>query len=303
MRYRPLAHLPMAVSTISLHLDDRVPRSVAEWATLTMAALDCGINGFEISGRSPALVDGVAQALRTVERRLIHLTWRFGPSAMPTAHAANAFSAAGMLGLARAVTTRTGLGYLDLAILDDPGRQDLSGEGLHTLRQMKSGGLLRALGIAGRGEEIDVYIATGAFDVLATPFNMLSGWRDRNRLKAAGERNMSVFGYDPYPKALATLGETAARAGKGLLGWNKKSDRLVPDPYSFLNATHDWSAEDICVAYALTEPGLASLQVEPRSVAHLQTLAAVAERELPAGLPAQIEMSRFAGGDKDARRA
>jgi aryl-alcohol dehydrogenase-like predicted oxidoreductase len=303
MRYRPLAHLSMAISTVSLRLDDRVPRSVAEWAALSLAALDCGINGFEISGRSPALIDGVAQALRTVERRLIHLTWRFGPTTMPTAHAANAFSAAGMLGLARAVTTRTGLGYLDLAVLDDPGRQDLSSEGLHALRQMKSGGLLRALGVTGRGDEIDVYIATGAFDVLATPFNMLSGWRDRNRLKAAGDRNMSVFGYDPYPKALAALSEAAAKSSKSLLGWGKKHDRLTSDPYGFLHGTPDWSAENICLAYAMTEPGLASVQVEPRSVPHLQALAAVAERELPAGLPAQIEMSRFAGSDKDERRA
>ena len=302
MRYRPLAHQSMAVSAISVRLDDRFQRSGAEWAALVLAAMECGVNCFEVTGRSPALVDGMSQALRAVERRLIHIAWRFGPKAMPPAHAAAGFSASGMQGLAKAVIARTGLGYLDLVQLDDPGQHDLPPEGLQALKQMRAQGQVRAIGIAGQGEEIEAYISTGAFNALTMPFNMLSGSRERRRMKAASERSMSVLGYGAYPQAaLAVMGCETPK--KGLLGWGRKADKNTAEPYSFLHQTADWTAEQICLAYALTEPTLASVQIEPQDVAHLQALAVVAERELPSGMPAQIEMSRFTALNKDANRA
>lgn len=302
MRYRPLAHLPMAISAICLKLDDRFQRSAPGWSALTLAALDCGVNCFEVHGRSPALVDGLGQALRTVERRLVYLAWRFGPRAMPPQYAAGAYAPAGMESLAKAIVARTGLDYIDLVQLDDPGGRDLSAQGLQALKQMKTQGLIRALGVAGQGEEIDAYISTGAFDVLTMPFSLLSGSRERRRMKAAAERNMSVIGDGFYPQAMLALAE-AAKPKKGLLGWGGKPQALAPQPYAFLHATPDWTVEEICLAYALTEPTLAGVQIEPENVLHLQTLAAVAERELPPGLPAQIEMSRFTALGQDARSA
>jgi len=258
MRYRPLAHLPMAVSAIALKLDDRFQRSAPGWSALTLAALDCGINCFEVYGRSPALVDGVGQALRTVERRLIYLTWRFGPCAMPQQYAASAYAPEGMESLAKAIVARTGLEYIDLIQLDDPGGRDLSAQGLQALKQMKAQGLARALGVAGQGEEIDAYISTGAFDALTMPFSMLSGSRERRRMKAAADRNMTVMADSFYPKAMLALAE-AAKPKKGLLGFNAKTHALTPQPYTFLHTTADWTAEEICLAYALTEPTLASV--------------------------------------------
>ncbi len=302
MRFRPLAHQSMAVSAISLRLDDRFQRSAAGWSALVLAAVDCGINCFEISGRSPALVDGVGQALRTIDRRLVYLMWRFGPGAMPAQHANSAFSPSGMEGLAKAVIARTGLEYLDLVQLDEPGGQDLSAQGLQTLKQMKAEGLVHALGVAGCGEEIDAYISTGAFDVLTTPFNMLSGSRERRRMKFAGDRNMSVMGYAYYPETMLAVTK-ASKPKTSLLSWGGKSQAIAPEPYAFLHATAGWTAEEICLAYAMTEPSLASIQIEPDNIVQMQTLAAVAERELPAGLPAQIEMSRFSAGNNQARSA
>ena len=302
MRYRPLAHLPMAVSAISLRLDDRFQRSAAGWSALTLAALHCGINCFEIYGRNPALVDGVGQALRTVERRLIYLAWRFGPCAMPPQYAANAYAPGAMESLTKAIIARTGLDYIDLVQLDDPGGRDLSAQGLQSLKQMKAQQQVRALGIAGHGEEIDAYISTGAFDTLTMPFSMLSGSRERRRMKAAADRNMTVMGDSFYPKAMLAVAE-AAKPKKGLMGWNKGAQALTPQPYAFLHATADWTVEEICLAYALTEPTMASVQIEPENILHMQTLAEVAERELPSGLPAQIEMSRFSTLGQVARSA
>jgi aryl-alcohol dehydrogenase-like predicted oxidoreductase len=293
----------MAVSAISLKLDDSYARTPAQWAAIGLAALDCGMNCFEIAGRSPSLVDGLGQALRTVERRLIYVILRAGPCSMPSSNAgAAAFTPAALTGQAMAVVARTGLDYLDLIQLDDPGQQDLSAEALQALKQAKTEGLVNALGVAGEGPEIDAYISTGAFDVLTMPFNMLSGSRERRRMRAAGERNMSVLGGASYPEAMLVVAEASAPK-KNLLGWPRRNEGASSAPYGFLHATPDWTVEEICLAFALTEPSLASVQVTPRDIAHLQALAAVAERELPAGLPAQIEMSHFAALGKDKTRA
>ena len=63
--------------------------------------------------------------------------------------------------------------------------------------------------------------------------------------------------------------------------------------YAFLENTPGWKADEICLAYALTEPCLASVQVRPSSLVELERLAAVVERDMPPGLAAQIEMARF----------
>ena len=295
MRYRPLAHQPMTVSAVSLRLDDAHPRNVSDWTALCTAALDSGVNCFEVAGRNPALIDGMAQALKTVERRLLFVAWRLGPKTMPAQLAADPFSAAAMESLIHAVISRTGLEYLDLVQLDDPGQQDLSAEALAALKRLKAEGRIRMIGIAGEGEEIDAYISTNAFDLLCTPYSMLSGWRDRRRVRAASERNMSLIGYDFYPEAMLAVVE-ATKPKRGLLSWGKKPSTAAKQPYSFLHATTDCTAEEICLAYALTEPALATVQVTPDTIAHLEDLAAVPDRDLPAGIPAQIEMSRFGEG-------
>ena len=54
-----------------------------------------------------------------------------------------------------------------------------------------------------------------------------------------------------------------------------------------------WSAEQICLAYALTEPALASVQMPALDREHLADLAGVPERRPARAVSAQIEMARF----------
>jgi aryl-alcohol dehydrogenase-like predicted oxidoreductase len=119
-------------------------------------------------------------------------------------------------------------------------------------------------------------------------------------MHAAADRNMSILGTNPYPESMLTVSHGVSR--KALLNWNKPEAQAA-NPYAFLRATPGWTPEEISVAYALTEPALATVQVEPRDVAHLQALAAIAERELPASTPAQIEMARFSTMGQETRRA
>lgn len=303
MRYRPFSNSGTAVSAVSLILSDQDrARSTQEWVSLIYAALENGVNCFEVAGRHPALLDAVGHALKAVERRLIFVAWRIGRSAMAPETADEAFSAKGMQLTMQSAITRTGLGYLDLAVLDDPTGEDLSTSDLAALKGMRSDGLTRMLGIAGESDAIDVYLATGAFDALETAFNLASGWRTRNRLKDASHRDMAVIGYGHMPQLhrAASTGEASRR-----LLWPRRGPAPggpAADPYAFLHQAAGWTADEICLAFALTEPAVASVQITPTSTAYIAACAAVADREMPAGLAAQIEMARIMA-DEGRRRA
>jgi hypothetical protein len=63
--------------------------------------------------------------------------------------------------------------------------------------------------------------------------------------------------------------------------------------YAFLNNTPGWTSEQICMAYVLSDVSIATIMVDPSSTQHLQDLAAVADREIPLAVSAQVEMARF----------
>jgi len=69
--------------------------------------------------------------------------------------------------------------------------------------------------------------------------------------------------------------------------------RLAKSPYAFLEDSNGWTAEEICLGYALTEPSLTTVQTATQDPDHLHRLALVADRDLPTGISAQIEMARF----------
>ena len=279
MRYRPLGARGQVVSAVSLILEPEPSRrNASDWVSLIYTALECGISSFEIRALEPALIDGVAQALGSVDRRLAFVALRLaaqpGRSASPSA----------ARGQVQGALAQTGLHYLD-AVLMDPAAA-ASPEMVKEFAALKSGGVVRSLGVAGSGEGVDALVARGKLDVLATEFSLLSGWTERRRVRAAMACDMGVIGYGTFPK------EQLER-----LMQPQSKDRSRPlagtGGYGFLEATRDWSCEDLCLAYALTEPSLASVLVHARSADHLEQLASVPDRELPAAVAAQIEMARF----------
>ncbi len=176
-------------------------------------------------------------------------------------------------------------------MLDEPTQEELPYAGLAALQALKSSGAVRYVGVRGVGDSIDAHIASGVFDLLATSFNLTSGWRERNRVRAASAGEMAVIGYDPYPRAFHAA---AVEAAKKRSAWVKRQPLDGCGSYAFLDNTRHWSAEEICLAYVLTEPAVASVQVRATSIDYLERMALVPERELPPGLAAQIEMARFA---------
>jgi aryl-alcohol dehydrogenase-like predicted oxidoreductase len=310
MRYRPLGKSGMVVSTISLSMTDRaaVVRP-SDWVTLIYAAFENGINAFEINGDTPGMIDGLSQAMKAVDRHLVYIAWRVGTRMGPAGVPVRDFSAQALCRTVDGVLARSGIGYLDAVVLDDPHTEEFSPQALDQLKLMRADGRAKMLGVAGHDDALDALLSTGAFDLLYLPFSLTSGWVERRRLKAAVERDMGVVAYDYYPRSFQGGGASSGSKGGG---WGRpKSAPTRANPlagagtYAFLDHTRNWTPEEICLAYALTEPSLASVQVTAERTERLEALAAVPEREMPPGVSAQIEMARFSsiGGDKKARGA
>jgi aryl-alcohol dehydrogenase-like predicted oxidoreductase len=291
VRYRPLGNTGMSISAMSLVLSDANGMREADWVSLIYAALESGINAFEITGSQPTLIDGVGQALQAIDRRLVFVGWRLGWSNSTSGQPVRDFSPEGLATVVENVVARTGLAYLDATILDDPQSEELSPRALDMLRRLKDMGRIHLLGVTGRDDAIDAYISSGAFDLIATPFSLMSGWKERLRVKAAVDRDMAVIGHGYYPDGVREPQQTANSAA-----WGRTTARPLAGmgTYAFLDRTPHWSGEEICLAYAMTEPSLCTVQVDADRIDRVELMAAVCERELPSGVPAQIEMARFA---------
>lgn len=272
MRYRPYGKAGQVVSAVSLLLDGSVRHSAREWRNQVSAALDLGINGFEIAGESPALIEGASEALAAVERDLLFIIWR--PRSLPAepGHTIEAFLA------------RTGLGYLDLLCFDaTPPTADV-------LQRLRDTRWVRSYGLTSDDEDTDLLIAHGAFDALTTCYSPISGWRERNRLKSAADRGMAVIARNIWPEALQPK---TVVFKKPLLGRRRNPLAGLVGGYSFLDSTAGWTPEEICLAYVLTEPAVTTVRFEIDRIERLERLASVPDRDLPTGIAAQIEMARF----------
>ena len=295
MRYRSFSQAGGVSSAVSVVLPDTSLRE-ADRIKLVHAALESGINTFEIQSANPEVALALAKALETVDRRLVNVGLRMTWSA--EAAQGRPAGTAAIASQIEITTDRTGLKWLDWATIDAPDAEPPPQDAVVAMQAAKSAGRVRRLGIGGEGQAVQGHIQSGAFDILAMSFNVHSGWAARNRIKDASAREMAVIAYDRYPSRQSTeLPAVLARAG-GVLGrmlTGRPADESRPSGsgYAFMNETRGWNADQICLAYALTEPAISTIQVDPHDIDSLQGLAAVTELELPSGLAAQIEMARF----------
>lgn len=294
MRYRPLGADGASVSSLTLSLGEAAAARGADHVRdLVFAALEAGINAYHFERAEPILMRAAGEALSHVERRLI--------CASVTLGADRDFSAEGLGRSIEQGLHDSGLGWFDMAVLDRPAERELPQTALTTLKALRQAEHVRRLGVSGDEAVTDLYVSTGAFDVLFTPFHVNVEWRVRARMRTAREREMTLFAYGYFPAGLATgpaTGDGAAGTGapkkRGLFGLGGRAGDGADSPgaFAFLHRTPGWSGEDICLAYALADPAVASVLVRPRDRAQLEALATVPERDLPAGLSAQIEMAR-----------
>ncbi|HEY2709825.1 MAG TPA: aldo/keto reductase [Caulobacteraceae bacterium] len=295
MRYRPFGHTGIAVSALSLSLDgDGDRRKPEEWRAFVHAAFEEGINSFEFVKPSQAMLEGFAEGASVVKRSLLFLTLRADP----------ALEGRRLEGWVADVIGRAGIGELNLLTIEATA-PEFDGSLVAGLR-LKDINLVRRLSVAGYGDQVTDHLEDPLFDAVIMPFGILSGWRDRNLTRVALERQMGVIASDPCPEGLLGLAEQAVQEAKP--GWFKRPEPLKgAGTYAFLQHTRGWTPEQICVAYALTEPAVATALMAVDDVKHMALLAQATDRDLPSSVTAQIEMARFsnereAGTERRAKR-
>jgi len=291
MRFRPLGVSGMVVSVITLALADSPTRNrPQDWEALVYAALENGINSFEVVGRHPNIGDGLARAVHAIERRLVNIAWRLGNTYDGDGYPARDFSADALERMTQAILARTGFSYLDAIVLDEPRAQELNADSLTRLKAIRASGRVRMIGVAGHDDAIDAYISSGVFNLLHMPYSLLSGWKERQRQQAAADHDMAVVAYDFYPEKLR-----GGMKAPGTKPGAAKASHALADAgtYAFLDKTPRWTGEGICLAHALTNPAVASVQLVTDRPERLVAVTQVVEQDLPPGVSAQIEMARF----------
>ena len=302
MRYRPFGRSGVVLSAITLAIgDDLARRGQDKCAALILQALEHGINSFHLETAEPDAAIALGEALSVLERRLLFVSLRLGLGKGRTGVVRD-FSPEALMHAVEQTLRLSNLGHLDLVILDDPGEEELPIRSMTALKSLRSAGRVNLLGVAGTDDAMDAYLSTGAFDVLATPYGVTSGWKERNRMRAAVDQDMGIVAYDWFPEHLTSQAKIEKAElppqKRGLFGAVGKAFQ-DPDPfegiggYSFLHRTSNWTAEEICLGFTLTEPAVSSAWVETADPDRLDRLAAVPDRDLPPGLGAQIEMARF----------
>jgi hypothetical protein len=273
MRYRTFGDRLGTVSALTLRLDaaNRGGNST-DWRDVVFAALEAGINSFEIGHTSPALLNGAAEAMAAVERRLFVVGWG-APLTQDTAHHARDMAAA--LGL-------KSLDMLTLA-LDRPLREP------GVMEDLRRQEIARWFSVLGPANVLDEAIVRGEFDGMALQLDPAGGWNERNRIKAANSRGMGVIAKG-VGLEISTDAAPPPRRGLLKLFTGRQRAQIAE---AFRIDVPGWTDEQIAIAHTLTDPCISTIVVQPDSIPALEELTWCVERDLPAGAQAQIEMARF----------
>ena len=123
MRYRPMGASGAIVSAVSLSLEPDPGRTrTSDWVSFLFAALENGISTLVVSASDPVVLDGLAETMASVDRRLVFLALRLGGGP----GVARDFSPQGLGAQITSVLARTGAHYLDAVLLDEPGADEVS---------------------------------------------------------------------------------------------------------------------------------------------------------------------------------
>lgn len=305
MRYRPFGRSGAAVSAVTLSLNLHALARGPDFAReLIYSALEAGINSYHLETADPVLAEIVGGALSHIDRKLVYVTLALGAGDGRRGSQRD-FSAEGMTGAIDRALHVSGLRWIDVALLDEPGEHELPQSSLTALKALRATERVRLLGIQGDSEVMDAYVSTGAFDVLATSFHVNSPWQVRSRIRTAREQDMAIFAGGYFPDSLDSERKAAVAhvepKKKGLFGFVRDPKaRPASDPlsgagtFAFLHRTANWTAEQICLAYTLTDPSVSSVLIQANDPERLSLLAMVPERDMPPGVSAQLEMARVA---------
>lgn len=303
MRYRAFGPTRRSISALTLSFGRGA--SPQQVRALAHAGLEAGLNAFELRTTDPKVAGALGQALVMEDRAILVVMLRLGGDAGDPrggGRTARLFGRDQIVGAVEAVLSAGGFGRLDVVLLDDPRQEEVTEETYRALEAVREAGRATLVGVSGEGSAVDRGLRAARLDVLSATYNLRSGWPQRNRLKTAADGGLVLLG-ERFQPDLNRSAEAAAAGGPGrrlgdLLRLNRRPPPPEADGYAFLQRTPGWRADEVCLAYALTEPSLSSVFVETADPAEVARLCAVPDRDLPTGVAAQIEMARFSAAGR-----
>jgi aryl-alcohol dehydrogenase-like predicted oxidoreductase len=294
MRYRPFGRSGIALSTIGVYLcPDRCQKDRGLLAKLINCGLENGINAYYFKSLDYEIMRQAAHLFGMVDRKILFI----GALAHESQSGLSGFSYEYPLLKARLkwAIKDTGLSYLDLLAFDHPTQNVIPEESMVFLQNLRRTRMVQYLAAIVGTDEIKDAVDQHDFQTIITSFNIDSNWDKRRFIDYALAHDMSAFGMNYFPDAVKSESDVTPKVAKrSFLGLGKAPEPLAGSgSYAFLHKTPDWSAEELCLGYALAQPVLSCIWVEPENVEHLEALASVPERHMPSSVPAQIEMARF----------
>jgi len=222
--------------------------------------------GVRLFDTAPSYGNGEAErrlgeTLKRLPRWECIISTKVGINSAGIGHKTRDFSPEGVRRSVAASMKRLGVQRLDWLMLHGPAPHELTHELLRTLVDLKFKGDVGALGVAGRGEELDHALATGHFTVFMAPVHaaLPSEATERlNRIKASGSE---LVGFDTLVPALKrypvpiTLGATW-RLARTLVG---RGGPAPPTPMTV----------EECLYWALFEAVAHRITTTTSSLAHL----------------------------------
>ncbi len=174
---------------------------------LVRRALELGVRVFDTA---PFYGDGVAErrmgeALADMARDELFLSTKAGTVVSPGGRLVKDFTPIGIRAVLETSLNRLRTDYIDTLFLHGPAPGDIAQNLVEFLARLKREGLVRLLGVCGRGAEIDAALETGVFDLIMTPvrLDMPASARERiSRIRAAG---LGVLGIEALAPSQARV--------------------------------------------------------------------------------------------------
>ena len=291
MRYRPFGRSGLALSTLGLHLPGPVlAKSRGAMEKLITTGLESGINTYHFDGADAKMLAAAAEIFSVVERRLLFIS----VSACDIAHDGMTYEFGPLKDRLRGAIKDSGLQWLDLVLFDKAGTTTIPHISYEFVKTLQRSRMLRYIGARTETADMADLIQGRRFDVIRTAFDIDSSWDKRRQIDAAIAGEISVFAEDTFPERYRKASDLIPQAAKrGWFGGKPQNPLAGAGTYAFLHQTPDWTPEELCLGYALSQPSLSCIYVTADQPSHLEALAQVPERHLPSSVPAQIEMARF----------
>jgi aryl-alcohol dehydrogenase-like predicted oxidoreductase len=297
MRYRSFGDGGQSISTVLVSVDSQESATISD--AFLSGCLALGVNAFEARLDDLTAIQALGRTLSSVERSMVVVGLRTPAS---ESRFSRDLTRETIIRQLQDALRNTGLRWIDYLIVDDPQQGELGPSFFMTVEAARQAKRLRYVGVSGDNVTISDVIESGGVQIYAAPYNLRCSQIVRKRMRQAEAASVMILGYDHYPEAIRKTQSAPAAAASGILrflGLGGARRELANDegPYSFLNYVRNWTAEQICLSYSLNEPSLSAARIQASDLETIKGLVEAAERELPNGLAAQIELARVSDLD------